>query len=91
MHITKVLVLTVHSDKRFVANALAAGASGYLLKNCTIDELMLAIQAVCENQINPFFAQGTAGETGFKADNIKDAAKTSETVSKDRQSAKTGK
>ncbi|TET34466.1 MAG: response regulator transcription factor [Planctomycetota bacterium] len=46
----KVLVLSVHSDKRFVANALAAGASGYLLKNCAIDELMLAIQTVCEDQ-----------------------------------------
>ncbi|MHC4662671.1 MAG: response regulator [Planctomycetota bacterium] len=46
----KVLVLSVHSDKRFVANALAVGASGYLLKNCAIDELMLAIQTVCENQ-----------------------------------------
>ncbi|TET32448.1 MAG: response regulator transcription factor [Planctomycetota bacterium] len=46
----KILILSVHSDERFVANVLAAGAAGYLLKNCAIDELVLAIQTVCENQ-----------------------------------------
>jgi len=47
----KVLALSMHSDRRFVADILKAGASGYLLKDCAFDELFSAIQAVTHGQI----------------------------------------
>lgn len=43
---TRVIALSMHSDRRFVAQALKAGASGYLLKDCALDELAQAIRAV---------------------------------------------
>lgn len=46
----KVLVLSMHSDKRFVGGALNAGASGYLLKDCAFDELARAIGVVLAGQ-----------------------------------------
>ncbi len=49
---TKVIALSMHSDKRFVANMLGAGASGYLLKNCASeDELTRAIETVMKGQV----------------------------------------
>lgn len=47
----KVIGLSMHSDKRFVAGMLSAGASGYLLKDCAFEELANAIHAVVENKI----------------------------------------
>ena len=41
----KVVALSVHSDSRFVAEMLSAGASGYLLKDCAFEELENAIRA----------------------------------------------
>jgi len=42
----KVIALSIHSDRRFVADMLKAGASGYILKECLFDELVRAIRAV---------------------------------------------
>ncbi len=42
----KVIALSIHSNKRFVANMLKAGASGYVLKECLFDELVQAIRIV---------------------------------------------
>jgi DNA-binding NarL/FixJ family response regulator len=36
----------MHSDSLFVLNMLKAGASGYLLKDCALEELVKAIRAV---------------------------------------------
>jgi DNA-binding NarL/FixJ family response regulator len=47
----KVLGLSVHSDRQFVAGMLSAGASGYLLKDCAFEELIQAIQAVMAGEI----------------------------------------
>lgn len=47
---TKIIALSMHSDKRFVAGMLKAGASGYLLKNAAFDELVDAINTVCANE-----------------------------------------
>ena len=43
---TRVIALSMHSDKRFVMGMLRAGASGYLLKDCASQELANAIQQV---------------------------------------------
>ena len=42
----KVLSLSMHADKRFVLAVLEAGASGYLLKESALEELVRAIRAV---------------------------------------------
>ena len=42
----KVIALSIHSKRRFVADMLSAGASGYILKECLFDELVQAIEAV---------------------------------------------
>lgn len=47
---TKIIALSMHSDKRFVGEMLKAGASGYLLKHCAFDELIVAIRAVLRNK-----------------------------------------
>jgi len=43
---TKVLILTMHDDPAYLRSALAAGASGYLLKRAVDAELLAAIRAV---------------------------------------------
>jgi two-component system, NarL family, response regulator NreC len=47
----KVISLSMHSDKRFVMEMLDAGASGYLLKDCALDELATAINAIMSDQV----------------------------------------
>jgi DNA-binding NarL/FixJ family response regulator len=47
---TRVIALSMHSDKRFVMGMLRAGASGYLLKDCASQELATAIQRVAEGK-----------------------------------------
>lgn len=42
----KVLGLSVHCDQQFVIEMLNSGASGYLLKDCALDELALAIRTI---------------------------------------------
>jgi len=47
---TKIIALSMYSDKRYVVGMLKAGVSGYLLKNCAFDELVSAISSVVANQ-----------------------------------------
>lgn len=47
---TKIIALSMHSDHHFVAEMLQAGASAYLLKDCVYDELVQAIQLVCQGK-----------------------------------------
>ncbi|MCK4406713.1 MAG: response regulator transcription factor [Bacteroidales bacterium] len=42
----KVIAISMYSDKHFIKGMLEAGASGYLLKSCTYDQLIEAINAV---------------------------------------------
>jgi DNA-binding NarL/FixJ family response regulator len=46
----KVIALSMHSDSLFVLNMLKAGASGYLLKDCALEELVQAIRAVMKGK-----------------------------------------
>ena len=46
----KVIALSMHSDSLFVLNMLKAGASGYLLKDCALEELVKAIRAVMDQK-----------------------------------------
>jgi len=49
--VVKVVALSMHSDRRFVAGMLEAGAAGYLLKDCAFEELAQAIETVVNGQI----------------------------------------
>ena len=46
----KVVVLSSHSDRRYVAAILAAGASGYVLKANAYDELRRAVHAATQGK-----------------------------------------
>jgi DNA-binding NarL/FixJ family response regulator len=46
----KVLILSMHLNEEYISGALKAGASGYLAKNTTRDELIAAIHAVAEGK-----------------------------------------
>ena len=43
---TRVLILTVHTDDAHVFQGIKAGAQGYILKDCTPEDLTSAIRAV---------------------------------------------
>jgi two-component system, NarL family, response regulator NreC len=47
---TKIIALSMHADKRFVMGMLKAGASGYLLKHCALEELVNAIRVVISHR-----------------------------------------
>lgn len=47
---TKVLCLSMHGEKQFVRAVLEAGASGYLLKDSSVEELVRAIRALMDGQ-----------------------------------------
>ncbi len=51
---TRVLILSMHADELFVAQALRAGVAGYLLKDSAVPELHLAIAAI--SQGNPYLS-----------------------------------
>ena len=48
---TKVIILSVHSEQRFVAEVIKAGASGYILKDCDFNEIISAIDTVSSDRI----------------------------------------
>ncbi|MBN2347067.1 MAG: response regulator transcription factor [Candidatus Aminicenantes bacterium] len=43
---TRVIALSMHADKRFVAGMFEAGAVAYLLKDCAYEELLQAVRQV---------------------------------------------
>ncbi len=47
----KIIILSMHSDRRYVAEALRAGAAGYLLKDSAFEELVDAIRDVLQGRI----------------------------------------
>jgi DNA-binding NarL/FixJ family response regulator len=47
----KVLILSMHGDKEYLTQAIAAGADGYLLKEDADSELFNAIETIFQNKI----------------------------------------
>jgi DNA-binding NarL/FixJ family response regulator len=47
---SRVIMLSMHSDRRYVIESLRAGAIGYVLKDSAIDELISAIRAAAQGQ-----------------------------------------
>ncbi len=52
----KVIALSMHSDREFIKEMFKAGAKGYLLKGCSIEELVSAIRVVFAGQT--YFSTG---------------------------------
>jgi DNA-binding NarL/FixJ family response regulator len=48
---TKILILSMHAGEAYVAQALAAGVKGYLLKDAADDELAMALKAVARGDV----------------------------------------
>ena len=56
----KVIALSMHLEKQFISEMLKAGASGYLLKDCPSEELVMAIKAVKAGKM--FLSPAVAGK-----------------------------
>jgi DNA-binding NarL/FixJ family response regulator len=61
----RVIVLSMHSDQRYVHEALRSGAKGYLLKDSAPEELMLALRKVMRGQFYLSAAISTRVIEGF--------------------------
>lgn len=46
----KILALSVHSKREFILDMVKSGASGYMLKECVLDDLVRAINTVAAGQ-----------------------------------------
>lgn len=60
----KILMLTMHKNKQYFYNAMAAGADGYLMKDDSDEELLVAVTKVLsgKNYISPFMADDFADD-----------------------------
>jgi DNA-binding NarL/FixJ family response regulator len=56
---TKVIALSMHGDRQFVAEMFRAGVSGYLLKDSAFEEVTSAIRTVARNET--YIAPGISG------------------------------
>jgi DNA-binding NarL/FixJ family response regulator len=74
---TKVIALTMHSERQFVLEMLKAGASAYLLKDCAFDELLNAIAAVTTGKvyISPSIAHIVVGSISSAEDSTANSFK----------------
>ncbi len=61
---TFVIMLTMHADQDVLAEAIRAGANGYLVKDCSTDEIASAIDAVVlgETALSPRLAASMLAE-----------------------------
>jgi DNA-binding NarL/FixJ family response regulator len=59
-----VVMLTMHADQDVLTEAIRAGANGYLVKDCSVDEIAQAIEAVVtgETALSPRLAASMLAE-----------------------------
>ncbi len=57
---TKILALSMHSDRRFVEGMLKAGAHGYLVKDCANEQFVRAIREVADGRT--YLSPAVAGQ-----------------------------
>ena len=64
---TKVLILSAHTDAQSVDNAIAQGAAGYLIKQCSADFLSQAIREAQKGKIvySPTIAKRVKANTRY--------------------------
>jgi len=63
----RILVVTMHKSRQYIYHAFAAGADGYLLKEDSDSELLLAIQTVRRGKtfLSPLLQQGLPEDLAF--------------------------
>lgn len=61
----EVVILTMHADESLVTDAVRAGAAGYLVKDCTTDEIVSVIRGVASGEaaLSPALASSILAET----------------------------
>ena len=71
----KVIALSMHADRRYVAEMLKAGAAGYVLKDAAFEELMTAIRQVLDGQkyLSPSITGVVLGDYVHRRDNARSA------------------
>jgi two-component system, NarL family, response regulator DegU len=64
---TQVVMLTMHADREVLAKAIRMGAAGYLVKDCSTDEVADAVRAAAngEGSVSPEFAKSMLREAKF--------------------------
>lgn len=67
---TRIIMLTMHGDRRVIAQAIEAGAIGYLVKDCSVDEVAATIRTAMETgtDLSPDLAASILDEAGLLAD-----------------------
>ncbi len=67
--VSRIVVLTVNEDEAALLRALEAGASGYILKGISADELVRALRAIAsgEGYVSPKMAAHLLGRMGSAA------------------------
>ncbi len=77
----RILALTVHKTEEYIRETLAAGADGYVLKDATYSELMMAVKsvlngkkylspAISEKIVNGFLDPSKGGKGGTSWDSL---------------------
>ncbi len=82
---TAVVILSMHSNESYVAQALRAGVRGYLLKDAATDELPILLRAVArgETYLSPGISRQVVD--GFLARSGSDAAEADPLTSRQRE------
>ena len=64
---TQVVMLTMHADREVLAKAIRVGAAGYLVKDCSTDEVADGVRAAAngEGSVSPEFAKSMLREAKF--------------------------
>lgn len=62
--LVKILMLTMHKSKQYFYNAMSAGADGYLMKDDSDKELLVALEKVLDGKsyISPYMADDFAND-----------------------------
>ncbi|MEB2847873.1 response regulator [Rhizobiales bacterium RZME27] len=64
---TKILMLSMHDSKEYISTSVLHGASGYILKDVSTDEIISAIEAVAAG--GTYFSSGVSAALLDKKDN----------------------
>jgi two-component system, NarL family, response regulator DegU len=61
---SRIVMLTMHVDKEVLTNAIRAGATGYLIKDCSTDEIAQAVRMAAggETVLSPQLARSMLDE-----------------------------
>jgi two-component system nitrate/nitrite response regulator NarL len=71
---TRLLILSMHDDREYIASALQAGARGYILKDVSTEEMVAAIEAI--HRGGTYFSAGVDAFASLGADPATDAVLT---------------